>query len=70
LRSVQLIGIDSVAVPIDKRAAIWDFLAAHKELLTAIPQTEIALSAIPAQADLLLAGTHSGRTLISIQVKK
>ncbi|HCS30592.1 MAG TPA: NADPH:quinone reductase [Enterococcus sp.] len=70
LRSVQLIGIDSVAVPIEKRAAIWDFLAAHKELLTAIPQTEIALSAIPAQADLLLAGTHSGRTLISIEVKK
>lgn len=70
LRAIQLIGIDSVAVPIEKRPAIWSFLAEHQQLLATIPLTEVGLTAIKEQADLFLAGTHIGRTIVRIEVEK
>jgi acrylyl-CoA reductase (NADPH) len=67
LRSVKLIGIDSVMAPLPKRVAAWERLA--KELdpnkLERITQ-EIGLAAAVAHAPELLAGKVRGRLVVNV----
>ncbi|MGX7244837.1 oxidoreductase [Enterococcus quebecensis] len=66
LRNVNLLGIDSVNVPMKPRLAIWQRLAtdlnvSHHELTN-----EIALPELPKILEQLQAGTHVGRTVIKM----
>jgi acrylyl-CoA reductase (NADPH) len=67
LRSVKLIGIDSVMAPLPKRVAAWERLA--KELdagkLATITH-EIGLAQAAALAPELLAGRVRGRLVVNV----
>lgn len=70
LRSIQLIGIDSVNVAIESRPAIWQFLADHKKVLKKIQSQTISLTDLDETFEALLAGGHVGRTIIEMEVRK
>jgi acrylyl-CoA reductase (NADPH) len=66
LRGINILGIDSVNVPMDPRLAMWERLAtdlnvSHHELVN-----EISLSQLPDTLAQLQAGTHIGRTIIKM----
>ncbi|WP_430601966.1 hypothetical protein IGJ02_002145 [Enterococcus sp. DIV0724b] len=66
LRGTNLLGIDSVNVPMPQRLAIWQRLAtdlnvSHHELVN-----EITIDELPQTLEQLQAGTHSGRTIIKM----
>jgi acrylyl-CoA reductase (NADPH) len=67
LRGVNLLGIDSVMCPKERRIAAWDRLAHDLPLakLDAMVSTA-GLGDIPALADQILAGQVKGRTLIDV----
>jgi len=67
LRGVQLLGIDSVMAPIQKRQAAWDRLARDLELskLESMIQ-EISLEQVPQYAAELMAGQVTGRIVVKI----
>ena len=65
LRGVQLIGIDSVTHPADRRPAVWDRLA--RDLPPALLErmvTEIGLAQVPATAPDFLRGAVRGRIVV------
>ncbi len=64
LRNIQLIGIDSVNVPIDQRLSLWQQMADLQMQMTG--RQEITLDQLPETASKLLAGTHQGRTLVNV----
>jgi acrylyl-CoA reductase (NADPH) len=67
LRSVALLGIDSVELPIERRRAIWNRLAddlrPDVERLTA---DEVGLAGVPDALERILAGGMRGRTLVAL----
>ncbi|MEW6370203.1 MAG: MDR family oxidoreductase [Pseudomonadota bacterium] len=67
LRSVKLIGIDSVMAPLPKRVAAWERLANEldAEKLATITQ-EIGLAEALDQAPALLAGKVRGRLVVNV----
>lgn len=67
LRSVKLIGIDSVMAPLPKRIAAWERLANELDAnkLETITQ-EIGLAEAVAQAPELLAGKVRGRLVVNV----
>lgn len=67
LRGVVLAGVNSVDAPLELRKAAWKILDDHLDIaaLRAI-STTISLSEVPEAAKNLLAGTHHGRTVVSI----
>jgi acrylyl-CoA reductase (NADPH) len=68
LRGVRLLGIDSVMIPLERRQTAWRRLA--DEMPAALLEemtTEVALSAVPAMADAILAGQVRGRTVIDVR---
>lgn len=66
LRGITLSGIDSVNVPMTLRRAVWQELADDLHFLQQLSVTEIALADVPATAQTLLAGSHSGRTIVKL----
>ena len=66
LRGITLAGIDSVNTPMPLRQEIWQELAANKQILEKITIDEISLEEVPTIAANLLAGTHSGRTIVKM----
>lgn len=68
LRGVQLIGIDSVMCPVDRRKAAWARLAAdlpekcYQEITNCV-----SLEEVPRAAEKILAGTVQGRTLVDLR---
>lgn len=67
LRGVALIGIDSVAVPIDERRALWNRLADDlrpRQLGRAV--TEVTLEDLGGALDAILAGRARGRWIVQI----
>ncbi len=68
LRGIQVIGIDSVAVDQAVRQTVWDFLAAHHELLNQMKIREVLLSDLDETIEALLAGEHEGRTIVKLDV--
>lgn len=64
LRGVNLLGIDSVETPMEKRAAIWHKMANEWLVTDGIQVQEISLEQVPETAEAILAGKHVGRTLV------
>ncbi|MBL4681963.1 MAG: YhdH/YhfP family quinone oxidoreductase [Pseudomonadales bacterium] len=67
LRGVNVLGIDSVEIPIDAKNRIWDRLASDWKLshLSSL-SNEITLSGLGETTEKLLAGLGSGRTLVKV----
>lgn len=66
LRGANLLGIDSVNVPMEQRLAIWHRLATDLNVSQHELVNEIALQELPQTLDQLQAGTHIGRTIIKM----
>jgi acrylyl-CoA reductase (NADPH) len=68
LRGVSLLGIDSVAVPIQRRRELWQRLATdlRPEGLGQIGGTEIDLDGLGPVLDAILAGDSQGRSLVRL----
>lgn len=68
LRGVQLLGIDSVNCPMDRRQAIWNKLASDWKPVTALKQgiTEVPLHDISTALETILQGGAVGRTLVKL----
>ena len=67
LRGVNLLGIDSVAMPHARRVAAWDRVAAELDLSLLDEMTGgCALEDIPAQAKAILKGQVRGRLVVDI----
>ena len=67
LRGVNLLGIDSVMYPRDRRMEAWRRLAAELPMdrIDAVSQT-VALDALPALADRILKGQTRGRVVVDV----
>ena len=67
LRGVNLLGIDSVMYPRDRRVEAWRRLAAELPMdrIDAVSQT-VALNALPALADRILKGQTRGRVVVDV----
>ena len=67
LRGVNLLGIDSVKCPIDRRRTAWDRLARHlpAEKLDRITET-VPLSAVPERGRQILKGEVRGRVVVDL----
>jgi len=68
LRGVALLGIDSVAMPIDRRREVWQRIATdlRPRGLDEIGTREVSLAELPAALDAVLAGANTGRTLVRL----
>ncbi|PTO37405.1 NADPH:quinone reductase [Enterococcus mundtii] len=65
LRNIQLIGIDSVNVPHEKRLNIWQQLA-DLSVTDHLVVNEITLDQLEETTKKILDGTHQGRTLVTV----
>ena len=68
LRSDALLGIDSVAMPIEQRREVWRRIATdlRPRGLDGIGTREVTLSELPSALDAVLAGANTGRTLVRL----
>jgi putative YhdH/YhfP family quinone oxidoreductase len=67
LRSVALLGIDSVDVGIERRREVWGLLADHlRPDLEHLVADEIDLAGVPDALERILAGGMRGRTLVRV----
>jgi acrylyl-CoA reductase (NADPH) len=67
LRSVALLGIDSVALGIERRREIWSRLAGDlRPDVDALATEEVDLAGVPAALDRTLAGGMRGRTVVRV----
>jgi acrylyl-CoA reductase (NADPH) len=68
LRGIALLGIDSVAVPIEERIALWQRMAddLRPADLEALVMETVGLDGLPAALDRILAGGSQGRTLVDV----
>lgn len=64
LRGVNLLGIDSVNVPIEKREAIWTKMATEWNITQTTLTDEITLEEVPETIEAIKKGEHLGRTII------
>lgn len=64
LRGINLLGIDSVNVPIEDRGSIWETLANEWNIARTTLVTEISLEELPRTIEALKNGKHLGRTII------
>jgi NADPH:quinone reductase-like Zn-dependent oxidoreductase len=68
LRDVSLLGVDSVATPMDERREVWSRLAGDlspgdvERLVT----RELPLDEVDAHLDEVLEGTGHGRTIVRV----
>ncbi|MDE0583059.1 YhdH/YhfP family quinone oxidoreductase [Planococcus sp. A6] len=67
LRGVNLLGIDSVNVPIEKRGAIWDKMAADWNITQTTLTDEVSLEEVPETIEAIKNGEHLGRTIVNCQ---
>ena len=67
LRNVNVLGIDSVQLPLATKTAIWQRLATDWRLDSLVAMTtEIGLSELSAVIDQIFAGQVTGRTLVNL----
>lgn len=64
LRGVNLLGIDSVNVPIEKRPPIWDSIASDWNISNTTLVSEISLEEVPDTIGKIKNGQHLGRTIV------
>lgn len=66
LRGVNLLGIDSVNVPIENRGAVWDKMANDWNITQTTLVNEITLSELTETIDAIKNGQHLGRTIVKL----
>ena len=66
LRSINLLGIDTVQVQIDERQKIWDYLGNVSTNLIFAKVQEIELEDLSQTMDKIRDGKHLGRTIVKI----
>jgi acrylyl-CoA reductase (NADPH) len=68
LRGVALLGIDSVAMPIEQRREVWQRIATdlRPRGIDGIGTREVTLAELPSALDAVLAGANTGRTLVHL----
>ena len=67
LRGVALLGVDSAAVPIDERRALWERLASDlRPRALGERLTEVSLEDLPGALDAILAGQAHGRWVVRV----
>lgn len=66
LRAVQLIGIDSVNVPMPARTKTWQKLAEQPKAIESLLYDEVTLKDVPDVIEKLRQGGHIGRTIVTI----
>ncbi len=64
LRGINLLGIDSVNVPINKRGDIWNKIANEWNISKTTLVSEISLEELPQTIESIKNGQHLGRTII------
>ncbi len=64
LRGINLLGIDSVNVPVNKRSYIWKKIADKWNISHTTLISEIKLNDLPQKIELIKNGQHIGRTII------
>lgn len=64
LRGINLLGIDSVNVPIGKRPEIWEKIATDWNIAGTTLVDEVTLEEVPSMIDALKNGEHLGRTIV------
>jgi len=66
VRNVALLGVDTVATPIDERRAVWVEMAAAfpGDVLDSLVEGEVGLSGLPDALDSILGGRVRGRMLV------
>ncbi|MBU5208140.1 YhdH/YhfP family quinone oxidoreductase [Bacillus safensis] len=64
LRGINLLGIDSVNVPINKRKVIWNEIANEWNIAQTTLVNEITLDTLPEKIEAIKNGQHLGRTII------
>lgn len=69
LKGVTLFGIDSVNCPMDMRLKIWDKLSSNWKLDNLDTNVdEISLEGLSEKIDMILEGTHKGRTIVNLDL--
>ncbi|MTD31901.1 YhdH/YhfP family quinone oxidoreductase [Planomicrobium sp. YIM 101495] len=68
LRGINLLGIDSVNVPIEKRPEIWKNIANDWNISATALVNEISLDDVPAVIDAIKNGKHLGRTIVKCRI--
>lgn len=66
LRGVNILGIDSVNYPIEKREEVWNKLATEWNIIDKLPVQEIEFEKISEVFKQIQEGTHQGRTVVKI----
>lgn len=66
LRAVNLLGIDSVNVPIEKRGSIWEKMASEWNITDTTLVNEISLEELTEAIDAIKNGQHLGRTIVKL----
>lgn len=66
IRGVNLLGIDSVMCPTDRRTEAWRRLTTFSKSISSDISTKIGLADVAAMADGILAGQTRGRTVIDV----
>ncbi len=68
LRGVNLLGVDSVEIPLVVKASMWDKLSLQWKLpmLDSLVH-EVTLDGLPAEIAAILAGQQSGRVLVNLE---
>lgn len=64
LRGINLLGIDSVNVPIEKRPVIWEKIANDWNISETTLVDEIQLDEVPGTINAIKKGEHLGRTIV------
>ncbi|MFS3912935.1 YhdH/YhfP family quinone oxidoreductase [Bacillus australimaris] len=64
LRGINLLGIDSVNVPINQRKVIWNEIANEWNISQTTLVNEITLDTLPEKIEAIKNGQHLGRTII------
>ena len=67
LRGVNLLGVDSVELPLVVKASMWDKLSLQWQVANLAALThEVKLSELPAAIEQILAGKLVGRVLVNL----
>lgn len=66
LRGVNILGIDSVNYPMEKREEIWKRFANEWNVLDRLPSQEVEFEKISNVFKAIQDGTHNGRSVIKI----
>ena len=67
LRNINLLGIDTVQVPIKERQIVWDYLGNASKNLKFVKVQEIELEDLSQTMDKIRDGKHLGRTIVKIK---